>query len=257
MFRRWRRYPSQSSRHSLPPQAFCQSYLTADGISSPVTTTIAPSFHPTHQNQNRHHNPLLWKRSSSSSPSPSSSFSSDDSDSDDTDGWKYVLRLYACGYRSGDYEDAIQPPPGQICVLDLRDGLYGFCKDPAEKHNGKLNLKRDCGGWRGGCVDDLMCKPDDVSGDKGDSGGSAGPGGCGVMGEGGERKRFEGVETWLVSSLFFSSPIGVVLLGRSNLEIKDKGGRKERHCFEGKELPSCLSTHVMIRRRHRALLPPL
>ncbi|KAK3948848.1 hypothetical protein QBC32DRAFT_327454 [Pseudoneurospora amorphoporcata] len=115
------------------PQAFCQSYLTADGISSPVTTTIAPSFHPIHQSQNRHHNPLLLKRSSSSSPSPSSYFSSNDSDDDDTDGWKYVLRLYACGYRSGDYEDAIQPPPGQTCVLDLRDGFTGnnpYCTIP-------------------------------------------------------------------------------------------------------------------------------
>lgn len=214
-------------------------YLTADNsINQPVTTTtIAPSFHYIHQNQNRHHlHPLLWKRSTSISlPTSSKDDDNDDDDDDDgDDGWKYVRRLYACGYRSGDYEDAIQPPPGQICVLDLRDGLYGFCKDPAEKHHGKLNLKRDCGGWRGGCVDEFGCKPDDGSGGKGgagDSGGSAGPGGCGVVGEERGRKRFEGVETWLVPflfSFFHISKGGGCIGGKNRFRDEKKRRWKER-----------------------------
>lgn len=199
---------------------------------SATTTTIGPSLHHVHQNAIRHNNPLLWKRSTT--PSAENNNEEDDED-DDTDGWKYLLRLYACGYRSGAYEEAIQPPPGQICVLDLRDGLYGFCKDPGEDgQDGKLDLKRDCGGWSGGCVDDYECK----EGTDGVRCSAKAP--AEAPGEGG-KGRVEGVETWLVLPSFIPTLYpNVGRIGRrNNLKVKLKIAKERTTLFlEGATYPT-------------------
>ncbi|KAK3397331.1 hypothetical protein B0T20DRAFT_415935 [Sordaria brevicollis] len=143
----------------VPRQQLLEVVPDASNPSPPIVTTISPSLHLIHQSRQE---------------------SNSDNDTDDDDGWKYAVRLYACGYRSGNFVEAIRPPPDQICVLDLRSGLYGFCKDPGEGTGGRLDLKRDCSGWRGGCVDAFGCKEAE----------------CGAVGSGKGRNRFSEVETW-------------------------------------------------------------